>query len=70
MFNLFFLTFAVLLILVILLQQKSSGLGSMMGGGDNEELVSSRRGADKFLHYATIILSTLFVGMAAWKMFL
>jgi len=51
----------VLLIIVITLQSKSSGLGSVFGGGGG--VVSTRRGFEKWLFYATIILGILFVGI-------
>jgi preprotein translocase subunit SecG len=69
MFKIFFIIVSVLLIIVILLQQKNSGLGSLMGGGAGDEIAQSRRGADKFLHRATIVLSVLFLGGAIWAMF-
>jgi len=46
------------LIILILLQSKSSGLGSAWGGGGGS--FQSRRGVEKFLFAATIILSVLF----------
>lgn len=57
--QIFFIVVSVLLIGVILLQQKGAGLGSMMGGDSGEDLVRTRRGADKFLHQATVLLSIL-----------
>lgn len=50
---------AVLLVLVILIQQKGSGLGSTFGG--EASFYRSRRGAEKLLFYATIILSAAFI---------
>jgi protein translocase SecG subunit len=70
MFKIFFIIVAILLIFVILLQQKNSGLGALMGGGAGEEIAQARRGADKLLHYTTIVLSALFLGSAMWTMFL
>ncbi|MBD3311100.1 MAG: preprotein translocase subunit SecG [Candidatus Magasanikbacteria bacterium] len=52
------LVLAVLLIVVILLQQQSAGLGSAFGGSGSVQ--TTRRGADKFLFRATIIISILF----------
>ena len=69
MFKIFFIVVAILLISVILLQQKNSGLGSFMGAGAGEEIAQARRGADKFLHYATIVLTILFFGGAMGAMF-
>lgn len=51
----------VLLMISILLQQKSAGLGAGFGGtGGGVEV--SKRGADLFLHRATIALSFVFFG--------
>ena len=69
MFKIFFIVVSVLLIGVILLQQKNSGLGALMGGGAGDEIAQARRGSDKFLHQATIVLSILFLGGAIWTMF-
>ena len=60
--------FAVLLVVVILLQQKGSGLGSAFGGEGN--VYRSRRGAEKMLFYATIVLAVLFCVTAALSVFL
>lgn len=62
MFQIFFTVVSVLLVAVILLQQKSSALGSMMGADSGDEMVQTRRGADKVLHYATVILAIAFAG--------
>jgi preprotein translocase subunit SecG len=51
---------SVMLIISILLQVRGSGLGSIFGnvGG---EFYRSKRGVEKFLYRATIILAVLFV---------
>ena len=49
------------LIVVIALQNKSSGLSNVFGGAGN--IVQTRRGFEKWLFYATIILGILFVGI-------
>ncbi len=51
----------VLLIITIALQNKSSGLSNVFGGAGN--IVSTRRGFEKWLFYATIILGILFVAI-------
>lgn len=51
----------VLLVITIALQNKSSGLGSVFGGGG---VVTTRRGSDKWLFYATIVLGVLFAGIS------
>jgi len=53
---------AILLIVAILLQHRGTSLGGAFGGGG--EVYRSRRGAEKFLFYLTIILAALFVMMA------
>lgn len=49
----------VLLILVIIIQQKGSGLGSAFGA--DMGFYRSKRGAEKLLFYATIVLSLAFI---------
>lgn len=51
----------VLLIVTVALQNKSSGLSSVFGGGG---VTTTRRGSDKWLFYATIILGVLFAGIS------
>ena len=49
----------VLLILVIIIQQKGSGLGSAFGS--DMGFYRSKRGAEKLLFYATIVLSAALI---------
>ena len=56
------LVLAVALIVVVLLQQKGSGLGAAFGGSSN--VYSTKRGVDKVLFHATIVISILFFGLA------
>jgi len=49
----------VILIVLIVLQQKGAALGSSFGGGG--EFYSSKRGLQKKLHYATIVVAGLFI---------
>ncbi|MCX6797466.1 MAG: preprotein translocase subunit SecG [Candidatus Doudnabacteria bacterium] len=58
----------VLLIIVVSLQNKSSGLGGVFGGAGN--IVQTRRGFEKWLFYATIVVGTLFVGINIGFLFL
>ncbi len=53
---------SVLLITAILLQQKGAGLGAAFGGSSN--IYSTKRGIDKLLFRATIVLAVLFFGLA------
>lgn len=51
---------ALLMMLCILLQQRGASLGA--GFGSSGELYTTRRGTDKSLYEATIILAIVFVG--------
>ena len=59
---------SILLIILILFQQRGSGLGSAFGqeGG----AYATRRGAQKKIFLATIVLGVLFVGLALLNLFL
>lgn len=57
--NLFQFILSVLLVAAILIQAKGAGLGSSWGGGG--EFYHSRRGAEKVIFLATIILAGLFI---------
>lgn len=50
------------LIISIALQNKSAGLSNLFGGGGN--VIATRRGAEKWLFYATIVLAVLFAGLS------
>ncbi|MDN5275603.1 MAG: secG [Candidatus Saccharibacteria bacterium] len=50
---------AILLILAILLQQRGATLGA--GFGSSGELYTTRRGVDKNLFEATVVLAVIFV---------
>ena len=54
---------AILLIASILLQQRGGGLGGVFGGGGGGSY-GTKRGLQQKLHYATIVLAVLFVGLA------
>lgn len=49
----------VLLVLVIIIQQKGSGMGSAFGM--DMGFYRTKRGAEKLLFYATVILSVAFI---------
>ena len=53
---------SVLLITAILLQQRGGGLGSAFGGG--EQFYGTRRGVEKVLFSATIVIAVLFLAAA------
>ncbi|MFH1789849.1 MAG: preprotein translocase subunit SecG [bacterium] len=60
--NILQLIIAIILIVVVLLQQKGTGLSGVFGGSSN--IYSTKRGADKILHYATIIIAIIFFGIS------
>lgn len=58
---------AILLVIAILLQSRGSGLGMAFGGDGNS--YRTKRGMEKTLHLATIILSIIFFGIALANLF-
>lgn len=56
------LVLATLLIVAVLLQQKGAGLGSAFGGSGT--MHTTRRGVDKILFNATIVISILFFAVS------
>ncbi|MBI2065420.1 MAG: preprotein translocase subunit SecG [Candidatus Yanofskybacteria bacterium] len=53
---------SVLLIVGVLLQQRGGGLSSAFGGSSME--YSTKRGAEKVVFYATIVLAVLFLAIS------
>lgn len=51
---------SILLITAILLQQTSAGMGGGLGGDNFSAAFHTRRGSERVLFYATIILGLLF----------
>ena len=58
---------SVFLVAGILLQQKGSGLGSAMGGSNLE--YSTKRGAEKFIFRATIVVAVLFIVVSVARIY-
>jgi len=54
---------SILLIALILLQERSSGLSGILGGG-GEGFYQTRRGLEKIIFGATIVLAIAFAGLA------
>ena len=54
---------SLVLIALIAVQQRGTALGSAFGGGG--EFYSARRGIQKNLHYATIVLAAIFIILSA-----
>jgi protein translocase SecG subunit len=60
---------SVAIITLILLQERSSGMSGLLGG-DSSGYYQARRGMEKMVFYATIILSVAFVGLAIYQLFI
>lgn len=67
-FKIFQIVLAILLIVTILLQQRGSGLGMAFGGESN--VYRSKRGMEKIIFYATIVIAVLFCLTCALTVFL
>jgi protein translocase SecG subunit len=52
--------FSVMLVIAILSQQKGTGLSATFGGSGGG-FHASKRGAEKVLHIATVVLAVLFI---------
>lgn len=59
---------AILLVIGILLQQRGGGLSSVFGGSAME--YSTKRGAEKVIFHATIVLTVLFIVISAARIIL
>ncbi len=55
---------AVLIMAAVLLQQSEAGLGGAFGGSDSVSSWRTRRGFEKFLFIATLVLGVLFIASA------
>lgn len=58
---------SILVVAGILLQQKGSGLGSAMGGSGIE--YSTKRGVEKIIFRATIVLAILFIAVSITRIY-
>lgn len=69
--NIIQIAIAGLLITTILFQQRGSGMGGAFGGGGGGgggEVYFKKRGAEKFIFTATIVLAVLFILSAIIRM--
>lgn len=64
------ITLALLLIAGIVLQQRGAGLGGAFGGDNFASTFYKRRGAEKFLFTATVVVAILFVLSAIAGLFI
>jgi len=57
----------ILIIGLILLQERSSGMSGLLGG-DSTGYYQARRGMEKIVFIATIVLAVAFVALAIWQL--
>ena len=60
---------AILLVITILLQQRGTGIGGAFGGG-GAEVYSVKRGAEKIIFTASVVLSVIFIGLGIMRLML
>lgn len=58
---------AIFLVVFILVQQRGTALGSSFGG-EGGSFYGARRGIQKQLYWGTLMLATLFIGLALLKL--
>lgn len=59
---------SLLIVSAVLLQQNASSIG-VLGGGSDDSVNKTRRGSEKFLLQATVILGILFAGTSILALF-
>lgn len=62
------IVFGVLLVAAILLQNKGTELGAAFGGSGT--IYRTKRGAEKFLFWATVVLAVAFFGSVSANIFI
>jgi len=55
---------SITIIILILLQERSSGMSGILGGGESGGFYQARRGLEKLVFIATVVLMILFAGLA------
>ena len=61
---------SVLLIIAVLLQERSSGLSGILGGGGEGEFYQRRRGLERIVFGATIVLVIVFAALSLLQLVL
>ncbi len=64
--NIIQIIISVLLITCILLQSRGSGLSGLFGGGG--EIYRTRRGLEKTIFTATVVLAVIFLGLGVARL--
>ena len=62
--NIIQVVIAVTLMIVILMQNRGGGVSGLFGGGGEGNVYASKRGLEKKLFYATIVLGVLFFAIS------
>ena len=65
--NIFQVIISIILIVLVLIQNKGVGLSATFGGEGN--VYSTKRGAEKSIFIATIVMATLFLATAFINLF-
>lgn len=58
------LTLSIVLIVLILLQERTSGLSGIVGGGAEGGAYQTRRGFERIIFGATIVIAVAFAGLS------
>ena len=67
MFSIIQIILSVAIITLILLQERSSGMSGLFGG-EGGGYYQARRGMEKIVFYATIVLVIIFVAVAIYRL--
>lgn len=68
-FNVVMIVVSALLVVTVLLQQRGAGLSGTFGG-DGSGAYHTKRGLEKMIFFATIVLAVLFIGGAFLRLLL
>lgn len=68
-FNVVMIVVSALLVVTVLLQQRGAGLSGTFGG-DGSGAYHTKRGLEKMIFFATIVLAVLFIGSAFLRLLL
>jgi len=67
MFGVIQLVLSASIVTLILLQERSSGMSGLLGG-EGATFYQTRRGLEKFIFRATIVLAIVFIGIALFRL--